>query len=67
MSLDICKGKFSNFKNTMTVKVFGLDLKFSKEYLDMLKAMTGVDMRSSAYQIQINVAENGIYPNVLLI
>ena len=51
----------------MTVKVFGLDLKFSKEYLDMLKAMTGVDMRSSAYQIQINVAENGIYPNVLLI
>ncbi|XP_063681319.1 uncharacterized protein LOC134816414 [Bolinopsis microptera] len=48
MSADICQGKFSNYKNTMTVKVFGLDLKFSTEYLDILKAMTGVDMRRSA-------------------
>jgi hypothetical protein len=43
----------------MTVKVLGLDLQFSREYLDMLRAMTGFDLRHTAYKIHFALTESG--------
>ena len=59
MSTNLCQGRYSSYESTMTVKVLGLDLQFSREYLDMLRAMTGFDLRHTAYKIHFALTENG--------
>lgn len=59
MSTNLCSGEFSNFENTFSVKVFGLDLKFSGEYLSILRKMTGTDVRQMAYKMQMVVKNKG--------
>ena len=64
MSSKLCQGQFSKYENTMTVKVLGLNLSFSREYLETIRAMTGYDLRHSAYQIQTLTSEMGNAENL---
>ena len=53
MSTDLCQGQFSNYKDTITIKAFGFNLSFSRDYLDTIRAMTGCDIRQCAYKIEM--------------
>ena len=45
MSANIKNGKFSNYKSTINIRLLDMDLKLSKNYLDMMNALTGFDLR----------------------
>ena len=52
-------GKFSDFKSKTRIRVYDMEFAFNEEYLDMMRVLTGTDLKKCAYEIKMLTDSEG--------